>query len=237
MTIEELADRLDHAAATRTPCEQLGELSQKDAYEVQRAVVDRRIRRGERAMGVKLGFTSRAKAAQMGVSDVIAGQLTTGMLLGHTFDLDPYIHPRIEPEIAFRLGRHSVVEAVAPALEIIDSRYRDFTFSLSDVIADNASAAGFVVGDWQPVGEVNDRDVILEFDGRIIESGSTAAILGDPMLSVAAADRLAAEYRIPLPPGSILLAGAATPAVAITPGTRVTAKIEGLGELEVAVRG
>ncbi|MCE7004390.1 4-oxalocrotonate decarboxylase [Kibdelosporangium philippinense] len=235
MTINDLANRLDHAAISRTPCDQLGELTLNSAYEVQRAVVNRRLNRGERLLGVKLGFTSRAKAAQMGVSDVIAGQLTSGMLLGHTFDLGPYIHPRIEPEIAFLMGHGGTVQAVAPALEIIDSRYRDFTFALSDVVADNASAAGFVIGEWQPVTDVSNRDVLMQFDGQIIESGSTNDILGDPMLSIEAATRLAAEHGIPFGAGSILLAGAATPAVAITPGTRVTTKIESLGELAVSV--
>jgi 2-oxo-3-hexenedioate decarboxylase len=233
MTVEEFAARLDAAAVTRTACEQLGDLPLDTAYAVQRAVVGHRLARGERLMGVKLGFTSRAKAAQMGVSDVIAGQLTSAMLLDREVDPGRYIHPRIEPELAFRLGSDGAVTAVAPALEIIDSRYRNFRFALSDVVADNASAAGFVLGDWQPAGEVNHREVLLEVDGEIVESGSTAAILGDPMLSVPAAVRLAGTYGIPLPEGSILLAGAATPAIVLVADTKVTMTVAGLGQVTV----
>ncbi|MFB7288894.1 2-keto-4-pentenoate hydratase [Actinacidiphila glaucinigra] len=252
--IERFAARLDEAAATRTPCAQLSDgqtLSLDDAYSVQQALVERRIARGERAYGVKLGFTSKAKAAQMGVFDVIIGRLTSGMVIpdGDTLDLAGFIHPRAEPEVAFRLGRDVVpgeipgsdlVDAVAPAVEVIDSRYRDFRFSLADVVADNTSAAALVLGPWRPLGDegptgLDNRGVLLEVDGRIAGSGSTAAILGDPLLAVPAAVRMAHRYGIPLPAGTVLLAGAATPAVALRANTHVSATISGLGRARFSV--
>ena len=97
--------------------------------------------------------------AQMGVDEVIWGRLTDAMRVpdGGTVDAGGFIHPRVEPEVAFLLDRlpepgetvgdfADAVRAVAPAIELIDSRYADFSFSLPDVIADNTSAAAFVVG-------------------------------------------------------------------------------------------
>lgn len=250
--IEQAAQRLDAAARERVPVNQgSAELSLDDAYAVQRALVSRRVGRGERVVGAKLGFTSRAKMVQMGVSDLICGALTDGMLVadGDRIDLDAYIHPRVEPEIAFLLktappadaspaGLWRCVEAVAPALEIIDSRYEGFTFSVADVVADNTSASGFVLGQWQePAVELGCLGVILAFDGRPVHIGSTAAILGHPLRALAAAGRLARRSGVELVAGSVLLAGAATAAEPLRPGCSVQGQLERLGSVGFGVAG
>ncbi|MDX3434371.1 fumarylacetoacetate hydrolase family protein [Streptomyces sp. ME01-18a] len=243
--LSDLSQELDEAARTGIAIPQLSTrhgMALDEAYALQRAVVDRRVARGERRVGVKLGFTSRAKAAQMGVDDVIIGELTSGMLIpdGGKLNLRHLIHPRIEPEVAFRLGRtihpdapleHAVtaVTAVAPALEIIDSRYHNFRFSLIDVVADNTSAAGVVLGTWRPMEPgIENRGVLLDVDGHIT-TGSTAAILGDPLRALTATARLAAARNLALPAGTVILAGAVTEAVALTAGVAVEARIAGLG--------
>ncbi|MDT4922194.1 MAG: 2-oxo-3-hexenedioate decarboxylase [Pseudonocardiales bacterium] len=216
------------------------------AYEIQRELIDRRLARGERLVGCKLGFTSQAKMTQMGVSEIIVGRLTDAMQVDDAAGvaLSRFIHPRIEPEIAFRLGRDVIssadgdiadcVDAVAPALEIIDSRYRDFRFSLPDVIADNTSAAAFVVGEWQSMRDVADLPVRLLVDGIEVEAGSTAAILGHPLRALEQLVDLAARYGIGLNAGDVILAGAATAAVRFGE-QRVIADVRGLGT--AAVRG
>jgi 2-oxo-3-hexenedioate decarboxylase len=248
-----LAQDLDRAQRTATAIEQPGVPDVAAAYAVQHELIAARRERGERLAGGKLGFTSTAKAAQMGVHDVIAGQLTDAMRVaeGGTIRLGRFIHPRAEPEIAFRLlvsdsdGAVSA-DAVAPAVEIIDSRYRDFRFSLPDVIADDASAAAFAVGHWQPLTgqdfagpdfasrDLGNRAVVLALDGAPAQIGSTAAILGQPFRALAAYGRLAREHGLPLRTGDVLLAGAATAAVPFTAGV-VTVRVAGLGE--VTVRG
>jgi 2-oxo-3-hexenedioate decarboxylase len=243
-----LAQDLDRAQRTATAIEQLAVPDVAAAYAVQHELIAARRERGERLAGGKLGFTSTAKAAQMGVHDVIAGQLTDAMRVaeGGTIRLGRFIHPRAEPEIAFRLlvsdtdGAVSA-DAVAVAVEIIDSRYRDFRFSLPDVIADDASAAAFAVGPWQPLTgpdfagrDLGNRAVVLTLDGVPAQIGSTAAILGQPFRALAAYGRLAREHRLPLRTGDVLLAGAATAAVPFTSGV-VTVRVAGLGE--VTVRG
>jgi 2-oxo-3-hexenedioate decarboxylase len=248
--IAEAARALDEAQRTGRPIRQLSAdvtVSVTDAYAIQMAAFERRLARGEREAGVKLGFTSRAKMQQMGISDIIAGRLTEQMRAdeGGEIDLDALIHPRIEPEIAYLLGadldpddpdlRPGTIAAVAPALEIIDSRYRDFRFSLEDVIADNASSARYVIGDWTAPGtDVGNRAVTLEICGRLTETGSTAAILGDPSRALRRLARMSAAARIRLRAGQVVLAGAATAAVPFPPGP-VLATVTGLGR--VAIRG
>ena len=252
MRAASLAAVLDDAQRTATPITQLsatGSMGLDIAYAVQHAVIARRVGRGEHITGVKLGFTSRSKAAQMGVDDIILGTLTDAMRIddGETFNVRSCIHPRIEPEIAYLLGTDidpssppalGAIAAAAPALEIIDSRYRDFRFSLDDVIADNTSAAAYVVGAWVPVaaaGSLANRAVMLEVDGRLSQSGSTAAILGDPGRAITAACRIAAQFGFTLRAGTVLLAGSATAAVPVPRAGMVEASITGLGRVSVRV--
>ncbi|WP_116365303.1 2-keto-4-pentenoate hydratase [Parahaliea mediterranea] len=252
--LNQLAARLDDAALTATATAQLSEdggITLAQAYEVQARSVGRRLERGEALVGIKLGFTSRAKMEQMGVDDLIWGRLTDAMLLddGGELDFARYVHPRIEPEIAFRLARPlrgrvslaeamAAVESVAPALEVIDSRYRDFRFSLEDVVADNSSSSGFVIGAWQsPQCALENLGIHLAIDGETVQSGSSAAILGDPRRSLVEAARLADEAGITLQPGWVVLAGAATAAEALRPGCHVRAEVQGLGSVEIRVKG
>ena len=117
-------------------------------------------------------------------------------------------------------------------MEIIDSRYADFKFSLTDVVADNCSAAGYVVGPWcRPDIDVANLGMILEFNGRPVQIASSAAILGHPIRSLAAAARLAFASGEQLEAGWILLAGGSTTAEALVAGTTVQLSVERLGKV------
>ena len=188
---------------------------------------------------------------QMGVSDLIWGRLTSGMLVedGGSVSLAKYVHPRVEPEVAFLIGKPlagrvtamqalAAVDAVAPALEIIDSRYQDFRFSLPDVIADNASSSGFVIGGWNdPRQDFGNLGLVMSIDGRAVQVGSSAAILGHPLRSLVAAARLAAAAGEPLAAGSIVMAGGATPAEWIRPGQHVCIEMQRLGSAGFQLTG
>ncbi|WP_246174553.1 2-keto-4-pentenoate hydratase [Bradyrhizobium paxllaeri] len=218
-------------------------MSLQDAYAIQRESIMRRVSRGARRIGVKMGFTSRAKMIQMGLSDVIWGRLTDDMLIeeGMAASFARFVHPRAEPEIAFLLKKPlsghvtaaealAGVEAVAPALEVIDSRYRDFKFTLPEVIADNASSSGIVVGPWtDPREDFSNLGLTMSIDGRVVQVGSTAAILGHPLRSLVAAARLSDAAGEPLEAGWVVMAGGATPAEWVKPGQYVSVEMERLG--------
>jgi 2-oxo-3-hexenedioate decarboxylase len=250
MNLNEIAKTLDRAAATATATTQIStteSFSEEEAYEIQRQSLEERYARGEKFTGLKLGFTSFAKMEQMGVHDMIWGRLTDAMWYksGDDLPMDKFIHPRAEPEIAFLLKKDldreitqeeipEYIQGCAPAIEVIDSRYENFKFSLEDVIADNCSSAAFVIGAWQPLpATLNDLDISLLFDKEVKQSDSSNAILDNPYLSVCNASRLAAKYKQPFKAGEILLAGAATPAVFIEKGTTITAKVEKLGSCSI----
>lgn len=223
------AEMLDQAARSATAMPQLRLQDAGAGYAVQEALVEKRLQRGEKLVGYKMGLTSRAKMAQVGVDEVIFGRLTDGMRIadGGAVDVSSFIHPRVEPEVAFRI-EDGAITAIAPALELIDSRYANFEFTLPDVIADNTSGAAFVIGAWQPVpSNVDNLGVLLEINGEVVQVGSTAAILGDPRRAFSDGQRLASKYNVTF--DGILLAGAATAAVPLPKGAYSKVVVEGLG--------
>jgi 2-oxo-3-hexenedioate decarboxylase len=246
MNLNEIAKTLDAAAASAKATTQISateSFTEEQAYEIQRLSLEERYSRGEKFAGLKLGFTSFAKMEQMGVHDMIWGRLTDSMWYksGDELPMDHFIHPRAEPEIAFLLKKDldreisldeipEYIQACAPAIEVIDSRYENFKFSLEDVIADNCSSSAFVIGAWQPLPvSLNDLEISLSFDKEVMQSDSSNAILDNPYLSICNASRLAAKYNQPFKAGEILLAGAATPAVFIELDKKITAKVASLG--------
>jgi len=254
--IAQLARTLDDAQRSATATTQLGDaLSIEDAYAVQREILRLHLQRGETYAGPKLGFTSTAKMEQMGVSDIIVGFLTREMELpaGQAISLAGLIHPRIEPELVFRLGHdvtpeagedaaalaariRAAADAVAAGMEIIDSRYENFRFTLSDVVADNTSAARFVVGEWQDFPRpLSGLSVEFEIDGAVVERGVSDAILGDPLRAFDQLAAMTVKYGFVLPAGAPILAGSMTPAVYLEPGQHVVARIESFPDLTVDV--
>jgi 2-oxo-3-hexenedioate decarboxylase len=197
-----------------------------------------------------MGFTSKAKMEQMGVHDMIWGRLTDEMQYqnGDDFPFQKFIHPRAEPEICFLIKKDidsvislenvkDYVEGVAAAIEIIDSRYQNFKFSLEDVIADNCSSAGLVIGKWHsPELSLDNLKIDLMVDGEIVQTGSSVAILGNPWESLVAAARLAAQYGETIKAGHVIMAGAATSAVYLKTGQKVSAKVESLGEVSLNIK-
>ena len=247
-SLSAIAQRLDNAILSATATHQLNADQQVDAatgYAIQAMGIELRQRRGERIVGVKMGLTSRAKMEQVGVDDVVWGRLTDAMRQeeGGSLKRSEFIHPRAEPEIAFILGRRLTgevslaeaalaIEAIAPAVEIIDSRYENFKFSLGDVVADNSSSAAFFIGPYaKPTVDIANLGMVLSINGQPKEMGSSAAILGHPMRALVAAARMTASAGHVLEPGDIVLAGAATAAFPLESGMQVESEAQGIGRV------
>ena len=247
----QIAMHLDVAASSARPIPQitkdLPSLSVEDAYRIQSLSIEERVKRGERKIGVKMGLTSRAKMRQVGVSEPVSGWLTDQMVVeeGGTFFRGSCIHPRIEPEIAFLIGKRlsgpvtplqamAAIEAVTCAMEIIDSRFQNFRFTLPDVIADNASACRFVAGTWRPnIFDVSNLGMVMSINGAAAAIGSSAAILGDPVRSLVMAARMICKQGGALEPGDVILAGGATAAIELTEKSVLTLEVQDLGEATV----
>jgi 2-oxo-3-hexenedioate decarboxylase len=240
-----------HARTTIDPfTDTVDDLDEAWAYDVQ--AEDRRARRqqGERVIGAKLGLTSVVKQQRMGVDRPIVGFLTDRMLAPPeqiAGRLTQWAQPRIEPEIAFVTSRPigsaldldtvpAHLATVGVAAEVIDSRWSDYRFRLPDVVADNTSAAGIVVGASVSLDDVADLASLactMSVDDQVVHEATGAAILGDPLLAVQLLSHHLEQRGEVLPAGSLVLAGALTDAVPLAPGHRYGLTIESLGEVLV----
>ena len=225
----------------------------EEGYLVQDQGVAQRLARGEKLIGLKMGFTSQAKREQMGLHQAIYGILTDRMRLeaGSTFNLQGKIHPKIEPEIAFfiskdlsgKISHDQVLDScsgVCAAMEILDSRFVGFKyFSLPDVVADNCSSSYFVLGEKiRPPREVSDLaglQMNMEIDGKPVQSALSSAISGDPVNSIIELCEILHLRGKSLKAGSIVMAGAATQAVQLEKGNRVRLTVDQLGTVELNV--
>lgn len=248
MSVDDYAGRLQKAVADRTAIDALGVPDLPTAYAVQRVL---REAAGPLA-GWKLGVTSRAKQVQVGVSSPIFGFLAgaNALDLGEPLDTATLIQPRCEPEIVFVLGRDlsgphvtatdvlAATSGVAVGIEVLDSRYRDYSFTMADVTADNTSAGRFVVGTPVPPAGIDLRlvGVVLEKNGEVVATASGAASLGHPAAAVAWMVRTMAADGEGLSAGEVVLSGGLTAAVPVTAGDVVVASIDRLGTVELGCR-
>jgi len=245
-----VAGELDRARRTATPIPPLSErcpgLAVADAYRIQLAGVELRTAGGAVTRGHKVGLTSYAMQRQLGVQQPDYGALLDDMILpdGAVLPSGELINPRIEPEIAFLLGddlagpgvtvahARAAVQLVVPALEVIDSRIRDWRITLPDTIADNASS-GLVVLGVQPLPlygrSLRLTGCVLRRNGEIVGTGAGGAVLGDPLAALAWLANTLATWGRGLSAGDLVLPGACTAAVPAAPGDVFTATFAGLG--------
>jgi 2-keto-4-pentenoate hydratase len=256
-TVQQAFDRLAEARRTGVPCAPVRDLLGIDdltaAYAVQTAWVRTRVDAGVPVVGRKIGLTNPAVQAQLGVDSPDYGFLLADMQVadGGEADSGSLLQPRIEAEIAFVLGADldltdpteedvlAATDHVRAALEIVDSRIAGWDIRLVDTVADNASAAGFVLGDEQvPVsGDLRDVVMTMERHGERVSEGRGADCLGTPLLAVAWLARVSAELGSPLRAGDVVLSGALGKVVDVRPGDAFSASFSGIGSVSVSFGG
>jgi 2-keto-4-pentenoate hydratase len=249
-SVEEAAERLlgAHGGEPTAPVRELiGSTDIGLAYRVQQLVIAARLRAGAKVVGRKIGLTSEAVQRQVGVDQPDFGVLLDEMSFGDGEPI-PYsslLQPRAEGELAFVLASdldgelepeaiRAAVAYASPAIEIVDSRVRDWDIEITDTVADNASSGAFVLGAARvPLSEFEPREVRMTMtrDGEEVSAGTGAACLGDPLAALAWLARTASQYGAPLRAGDVVLSGALGPLVAVAPGDLITAEISALGSV------
>lgn len=248
MDVRLAAEELHAARVSRTPIDALsgrhGDMSLHDAYATQEAGIALRLGEGERIVGGKLGFTSKAMQRAMDVHHPNYGWLTDAMVVHDgVIDLSTLIHPKVEPEIAFFLGSDlegpasladvlAATRAIVPCLEVVDSRYVGFRFGPLDNIADNSSAGQVVFGSPSPVNglDLPLLGVVVEANGELHQTATGAAALDHPAAAVAwMVNNNRTDTR--LQEGDVIISGGLTGPVDLRPGTTVTADFDRIGSV------
>jgi 2-oxo-3-hexenedioate decarboxylase len=189
-----------------------------DGYAIQRELFD-----GRPLAGYKLGVVSAAKQAQMGLPHPVYGHVAEDMLLGSPVSIRRFIQPRCEPELAVVL-RHALPAGATPgaaaravgaavlAVDILDSVWADYRFGLAEVVADNTSGGGFLLGERSlPLDGAG--DLRLHLDGELVAQGPVSAI-GDWQANLA----WLAEDTGGVDAGTVVFLGSPAAAVPLRPG-------------------
>lgn len=238
------------AYASRTPIppliETFKDIAFEDAYAIQKLQIDRLLEDGRVVKGHKVGLTSAAMQKQLGVDQPDFGHLLDDMfyLENTPIPMDVWLQPRVEPEVAFVLGRPlrgpgvtiadavRAVDFVLPAIELVDSRVKDWKISIIDTIADNASSGGVVLG-GKPT-KLSDVDLrligcTLYKNGQIVGTGANGAVMGNPLNSLVWLANTVGPQGVTLEPGHVVLPGSVTKLQAVSPGDTFVANWGVLG--------
>jgi 2-keto-4-pentenoate hydratase len=232
------------------PAEKWPGLDEVDAYEIQLINARERLATGGVVRGHKVGLTSQAMQQMLGVREPDYGHLFADMFVadGGTLTAADLCYPRAEIEVAFVLGDTltgpgvtvaDVLRATAfvrPAIEIIDSRVRDWQITLPDTIADNASSARVVLGaNATPPDGIDLRSLgcVLRRNGEVAETGTSGAVLGNPAAAVAWLAGKLGQFGMTLNAGHVVMPGACTRAIDVCAGDIIQGEFDELGSVSV----
>jgi 2-oxo-3-hexenedioate decarboxylase len=227
------------------------ELDEALAYTIQDRLIEMKCEAEKtKRVGRKLGLTSKAKQRMIGVHEPSYGVLLESMQLssGEPISIAPFIHAKAEPEIAFIFAKDvngpsttvadvlAATAYVAPAIEIIDSRFHGFQFTLADAVADNSSSSKFLIGErfFKPT-EIDLRlmGMVFKKNGEVISTGAGAAVMGHPARAIAWMVNKLSKAGQGIKAGDIVLAGAMSGAEVIAAGDHFSASFDGMGSVEV----
>jgi 2-oxo-3-hexenedioate decarboxylase len=223
----------------------------EDAYKIQEINIKKEIQNGDEFIGWKMGLTSFAKQRSVGVNQPIYGRLLGSMKMStKVLSLNGLIHPRVEPEFAFLINKKlegnlvteqevwKATEGIMSSVEVIDSRYKDFSFNLIDVVADNASSAKFILSEqiylpsqfqWEKV------KVRLKVNGKVVQEGEGSAVLGNPVCSVVELVKMLHSSGQCIEPGMIVLTGGITEAVHVHSGDSIKVEFDQMDKMNLTV--
>jgi 2-keto-4-pentenoate hydratase len=254
-TRDELAADLAQAERSREPIAPLTsahpDIDVVDAYEIQLINIRQRVAEGARILGHKVGLSSLAMQQMMGVDEPDYGHLLDEMQVFEDVPVKAgrYLYPRVEVEVGFILSADlpgadcteddvlAATEALVPSIELIDTRISDWKIALCDTIADNASSAGFVLGEARVLPadiDVKAIDAVLTRNGEVIAEGRSDAVLGNPVTAVAWLARKVESFGVRLRKGDVVLPGSCTKAIDARPGDQFVADFTGLGSVHLS---
>lgn len=253
--VQQLFDAEKNAIALPQFVEKLPNVDEAVAYDLQEALIRKKCKEEQATIaGWKLGLTSKAKQKMIGISEPSYGVLLNNMDITaeETHSLHPFIHAKIEPEIAFIFDKDikgeyitpaqilDGVKYVMPAFEIIDSRFERFKFSKFDAIADNSSSSRFILGHQCISPKTIDLrlcGMVFRKNGEVVATSTGAAVMGNPLSAIAwMANKLAKRNQY-IQEGQVVLSGSLSEAIEITPNDNFSAEFDGLGTVHAKFKG
>lgn len=250
---ENLAQALKKAEKECIAIEQISkentDLTVDDAYKIQLINIERELADGKKVTGKKIGLTSLVVQNMLGVNTPDFGHLLDSMeVKNNTIQINTMLQPKVEGEIAFVLKEDvkgpdataedvlNATEYVAAAIEIVDSRIKDWKIGLIDTVADNASSGMYVISDKRidpKTIDLKNIEMNLYKNNEKINSGLGSAVLGNPAFSVAWLANALSKYGVVLKKGEVVLSGALSGMLTAEKGNEYTADFSELGSISV----
>ncbi|QPK79125.1 fumarylacetoacetate hydrolase family protein [Corynebacterium lizhenjunii] len=232
------------------PRDTLANLTVEDAYAIQQEQERAFVAAGHTVIGRKIGLTSVAMQQQLGVDSPDFGFFTDRLSFapGEQIPVDRFIAPKVEPELAFKLSKDlgqgasfddvlGAIESVHLAVELIDSRVRDWDITLADTIADNASC-GAVIVDPRPASialeDLEDVPAVMYLDGAEVGRGSGSAVMGHPLKPLEWLANVLGTMGVPLKAGQVVLTGSFCGAAPVAVGSKLVVDYGIYGSLETS---
>lgn len=255
--LREMSTELMAAERTCVPVEALSarypSLTQEQAYEVQLHTVCTKVSNGARVIGAKVGYTSMATQRQFGIGEPVFGLLLDSGVHneGAEVPFERMIAPRIEPEIACVLKADlkgpgitvaralGAIAGVMPAVELVDSRFKDWRANAVDMTADCVGGWGIVLGGRMTSVEALDLravGVVLERNGGVVSTGAGAAALGNPAAVLAWLANRLAGHNLGLRSGQVVITGSLVRAEPIERGDCYRAIFDHMGSVTATFR-
>ena len=252
--LRELADELLAASASLVPVpplrDRLEGMTLADAYFVQTVQLEHHLAAGRVLAGRKVGLTSLAMQAQLGVDSPDFGYFFEDMVHheGAHIPVSGFIQPKVEPEFGFVLKSRlqgpgvtlgqaaAAIGGIYPAIEIIDSRITDWDITLVDTVSDNASCGAIAVSSVAlgiDPAELLDVNCSLVIDGRVTGSGTGGDVMGNPVAPLAWLANVLGAEGVALEVGQLILPGSFTKAEPVTAGSTAVADFGALGSLTI----
>ena len=241
----------DKIEVQKITAERISGLTISEAYLIQDELINLREQDGHKVIAKKMGLTSKAKWEQMGVDSPIVGYLFDDMMeTNNVIKISDYIHPKVEAEIGIVLKNDlhgpnvtiddvlKNIDYVFSCVEVIDSRYQNFDFTLPDVIADNTSAKGAVFSNKKLSSDNIDlptEEVTLKINGELQAEGNGAAVLGHPAEAVVFLTKFLSEKGESVKSGLPIMTGALTAASLIRAGDVIEVTYTNLDPIKIKV--
>lgn len=225
------------------------------AYGVADLIHRARLKEGAKPVGRKIGFTNPSMWAEYGVCEPIWAYIydTTVTQLqgtGATCPIGKYCEPKIEPEIVlhFRTAPPAAaqlidvvnaIDWVAHGFEIVQSHFPGWRFQAPDTVADWALHGALLIGPRRPLSELGSDPIAalasfsltLSCDGRIVETGKGANVLGSPLAAIAHLSSVLAKQPNcpPIEANEIVTTGTITMAQSVHAGESWRSALQGVG--------
>ncbi|RJE23745.1 Fumarylacetoacetate FAA hydrolase family [Aspergillus sclerotialis] len=255
-------DLSDVAAALRTaraeakpidaPSKTWPSLDANSAFKVQELNSEYAVKNGDRLVGYKLGNIAKVMQAAFGLDHPDYGFLHASSFVfeGTSISRDKFIKPFVELEPAFVLRSSlkgpnvtvadiiNAIDYAIPAIEIIDSRVKNWAIDLPDTLSDNGSTGAVILGGTpRKLTDLtlNNTRGTLKFNGEEVMSGNTKNVLGNPLAAVAWLVNRLSEYYIEFKAGQVIMPGSCLEAVPMTQAGHWSCAFEGWGTIDFDV--